>query len=266
MRAARIGCFLFMLCGWLVAQAAEEQVRFPWQPGWLKQYDSRSSSGDLTGHLFRPREAGRRPFVVFMHGCGGLNLRNVRHWAEFFVREGVGVLMVDSFTPRERAEACSDREPWFRRRADDATSALQWLANQAFADPQRIALMGQSQGAGALLLALHQGNRVGAGFVGGIAMYPPCVVASSANVKLAKPVIAMIGDADNWTTAAACEAFKATQDERFELVVYPGAAHSFDNPVREMLVQGGKYRVGEHPASRADAQQRVKAFIDARLK
>ncbi|MGD9943687.1 MAG: dienelactone hydrolase family protein [Burkholderiaceae bacterium] len=270
MTAVRIGAFL-SACAFALAahaaQAADQQVRFPWQPGWLKSYDSRSLSGELTGHLFRPAADGRRPFIVFLHGCNGLSLRNVRPWVDFFVREGVGVLMVDSLTPRERAEACGDlREPWVRRRADDATSALSWLASQPYADPQRIALMGQSQGASALLLALHEGNRGGAGFVGGIAMYPGCEPASRAHVKLARPVLLMIGDADNWTPPAACETFKAGQHGRLEMIVYPGALHAFDYPIREMLVQGGKYRIGENPAARADAQRRVKAFIDERLR
>src|SRR5207248_10179237 len=103
------------------------------------------------------------------------------------------------------------------------------------------------------------------GFMGGVAMYPGCKFGMK--LRLAKPVLAMIGSDDNWTLAADCEALQAAQPDKskLDLVVYPGAVHSFDNPVPPRLVFG-KYKVGEHPASRDKARARVAEWINAVLK
>jgi dienelactone hydrolase len=82
--------------------------------------------------------------------------------------------------------------------------------------------------------------------------------AINGKIRLAKPVLVMIGSEDTWTPASDCEAPQAAQPDKgkLEIIVYPGAARVFDNPVKPTLAFG-KYKVGEHPASRDKARARV---------
>lgn len=248
--------------------AAQQDVRIPWQGGWLKDFNEGVAAGELAAKLYRPAGDAPAPFIVFLHGCGGASTTQQGHWAEFFTQRGVGFLLVDSLSTRGVQSICNDsKNPWARRRADDAMSALTWLQAQPFVKGDRIALMGQSHGGGSALLALHEGTARGRGFVAGLLMYPACAYGSAAKVQLARPTLVFIGDDDNWTPLAACETLKSSQrvSQRMELVVMPGAAHSFDNPVRQAVVFD-KYRVGEHPPSRDKARARVAQWIDTVLR
>ena len=259
--------FLSCACP-LAALAAEPQdVRFAWQPGRMQQFSDSAAQGELAGKLFRPGGAKPVPFVVFLHGCGGLKLEQVRHWGDFFVDKGVGVLMVDSFGTRNVEEACGEGAAWHRRRADDAASALAWLRTQSFVKGDRLALMGQSQGATAALVTGNRNSPSSAGIVGVIAMYPACGFAAAAKLQFARPVVIQVGDEDTWTPAAACEQLKSLQAEgsNVEVIVYGGARHSFDNPGKYRLAMG-KYPVGEHAASRDRAKGRVDRFVASYLR
>jgi dienelactone hydrolase len=258
-----------LLVGALMAPAsAQEKVRFPWHPGWVSQFDAANSSGELVARLFRPVGTPKAPFAVFMHGCGGLQLERVSHWAKFFTQRGVGFLMVDSFSTRNVKSVC-DNPPleWIKRRADDAASALAWLTTQPYVKSDRVAIMGQSQGGTALLFALSEEASTADAFVAGLAMYPACIRALNNNLRLSKPLLVLIGSEDTLTPPADCEALQARQPDKgkLDLIVYPGAAHEFDNPVKSFLFLG-KYRDGEHPTSRAEAQARVAQWIETVLK
>jgi dienelactone hydrolase len=52
-----------------------------------------------------------------------------------------------------------------------------------------------------------------------------------------------------------------TDKGKLDLIVYAGAAHEFDNPVKPYLLFG-KYKAGEHKASRENAQRRVAQWIE----
>jgi len=251
-----------------VSALAQEKVRIPWRPGWVSQFDDTQTNGDLEARLFKPANAPKAPFVVFMHGCGGLQLERVAHWGKFFAQRGVGVLMVDSFTTRHVKSVC-DRPTlvWIKRRADDGASALAWLTMQPYVNPEKIAIMGQSQGGTAELFALHERIASAPQFVAGIAMYPACIRALSNKIQLAKPVLALIGSEDAAAPPANCEALQAAQSDKsmLDILIYPGAAHEFDNPVKPYLLLGN-YKAGEDPTSRGKAQARIAQWIDMVLK
>ena len=115
------------------------------------------------------------------------------------------------------------------------------------------------------MFTLHEGTAGAGGFVAGLAMYSGCKFPMK--LRLAKPVLAMIGSEDNWTPAADCEALQAAQPDKskLEIIIYPGAAHAFDNPVKPGLAFG-KYKIGEHPASRDKARARAADWINSFLK
>jgi dienelactone hydrolase len=83
----------------------------------------------------------------------------------------------------------------------------------------------------------------------------------------------LIGRADDWTSAAACEQMVAGARGRSAgatLITYPGAHHEFDRPdypVRELTglaftADGsGRAHVGTNAAARADALRRVPQWL-----
>ncbi|UUX95438.1 dienelactone hydrolase family protein [Aquabacterium sp. J223] len=255
-----------LLLGAGAGQAETREVSFPWQPGVHDRFSDAAPTGDLTARLHLPDGAsGPLPFIVFLHGCSGLRPQLVEHWSSRLNRQGVGVLMVDSFTARGISDVCGEGGPWFGRRVDDVRAAHAWLVQQPFVRTDRIALMGQSHGGAVTLLAMA-GVRTSPLFVGGVALYPACQVGAG-RLQFGKPTVIMVGDEDNWTPAAACQTLHAAQKqpEHLDLIVYPGARHSFDNPVPYALALR-KYYVGEHAASRDKARERVAAFVEAVLK
>ena len=269
-RAVQLTVGLLLLAiAWLPQPAqAQQDVRIPWKPDRLKEFNDGSSNGELIGKLFRPAGDGPAPFVVFLHGCAGLNVPWQGHWAKFFNERGIGFLMVDSLTTRKVKDICQDTKgPWGSRRSDDAGSALIWLQAQPFVTKDRIAVMGQSHGGGGALLALHQNTVGGKGFIAGLMMYPACGYGVALKARIAKPALILIGNEDNWTPVSSCENLQAAQSNPsvMEIVVYPGAGHSFDNSGKQSLAYG-KYKVGEHPASRDAARLRVAQWIDDVLK
>jgi len=143
---------------WSMTVAAQELVHFP-------AFDDNGpgrSSTVLNGYLSRPTGEGQHPAVIFLHGCGGLLMGSMiepgeSDWAGELTRRGYAVLMVDSFAPRDRRQMCAPRtfDPeLYRNRARDAYGALLFLQAQPFVRPDRIGIMGWSQGGGALLFAI----------------------------------------------------------------------------------------------------------------
>ena len=79
------------------------------------------------------------------------------------------------------------------------------------------------------------------------------------------------GELDDWTPASFCQRLLARagpQGQPVELKTYPGAYHDFDEPqgkVRQLgnigSKNGGSATLGPDPAARADALERVPAFL-----
>ena len=90
--------------------------------------------------IYRPDGAGPFPFVVLLHGCGGLHREAmwttwVEPWADLFRTHGIGTAVVDSFGPRGVDQVCTGNPgAWAVRRADDAYSVRAWLAEQPYVD------------------------------------------------------------------------------------------------------------------------------------
>ena len=73
----------------------------------------------------------------------------------------------------------------------------------------------------------------------------------------------MIGEKDDWTPAAMCQAVKGKSD--FELVVYPGATHAFTMPFDQPVEYLGHHMVYDEKATK-DGEERAEAFIAAHIK
>ena len=129
--------FLLMLVLFSTAASAEE-VKITWKGDyahnsskhWSKDnpYDSGFSKnfkngtpqefgdvqkdGELNAFIYSPKDAkGPVPFVVVLHGCDGMTTSEkewTAHVADVLNKEGIGALVLDSFTTRyvDKAAAC----------------------------------------------------------------------------------------------------------------------------------------------------------------
>jgi dipeptidyl aminopeptidase/acylaminoacyl peptidase len=147
--------------------------------------------GFLAAEVFKPKGSGPFPFVVLMHGCGGMDsvaTRWVETYSQFLGHEGVGSIVLDSFTSRKVGDVCgkTTEGDWARRRSEDAYSALEFLATTGYADMSRVYLIGRSNGGSAVLMAVetimsvHHPYK----FVAGFSLVPACRAKVSADSPL----------------------------------------------------------------------------------
>jgi len=225
----------------------------------------------IGGALFKPAGAGPFPAVVFMSGCAGidspLNRAVQKTTTDHLLTKGVAILIVDPFTPRnEPSGVCanlSDNEKanqYFSRGGNDILAALKVLEAMPDIDTKHIFLQGYSYGAIASLFATETKNPANNAKVAGvIAYYPFCYDGVNPSV----PVLVLIGEKDDWTPAAICQA--VTDKTNFEVVVYPGATHVFNQPSEKPRDFLGHHFVYDEKAAQ-DAQQRADAFMAAPIK
>ncbi|MDP1962963.1 MAG: dienelactone hydrolase family protein, partial [Reyranella sp.] len=117
-------------------------------------------------------------------------------------------------------------------RVMDAFGALLYLARLPFIDPDRIAVLGYSQGGEVALSAVKLGG-IGTlferQFRAAVAYYPYCEVSmGGASV----PTVVLIGELDDITSARQCQEMMARRSgdgAALRLVVYPGAHHAFNS-------------------------------------
>jgi dienelactone hydrolase len=147
------------------------------------------------------------------------------------------ILLVDSYAKRGIEHACtSSAFATVIKRTRDAYGALVFLARQTFVNPQRVAAVGFSAGAW-VALSVAEPNSFELfvppstlRFQAAAAFYPPC---QQAGARPGIPTLIFIGALDDWTPAADCSnkvAAWGNDGPPIELVVYPGAHHSFYYP------------------------------------
>ncbi|UFN50764.1 dienelactone hydrolase family protein [Roseomonas sp. OT10] len=221
--------------------------------------------------------------VVALHGCGGLGGPGAdprlpareADWAARLAALGHPVLFPDSFGSRGLAEVCHGGErgitPETLRR-EDALAAARWASAQPWAAPGGAFLLGWSHGASTALTAANAPVEPGL-IRGAVALYPGCVRPGRAAPAFAPvaPVLMLLGEADDWTPAAPCRRLAArATGAPVEVVAYPDAGHGFDQPrgmprtLAGLAITpdgSGRATVGQDPAARADALQRVPAFL-----
>jgi dienelactone hydrolase len=238
--------------------------------------------------LVRPVGDGPFPAVVQLHGCAGLEPQSYR-WAQWLATRGYVSLVVDSYGPRGVQGNCRTEpdEPPITARFDDAMGALQYLQAQPFVRADRIAAIGWSQG-GVYAMAvingpsLERAKRRGValpsvGFAAAIGFYPGGCK-SLIDEQVIRPLLVLIGAADDWTPAATCQRMAEAMAARgadVSVVVYPDAYHYFDVEGRDPTVLaevenelkpgGFGATVAYQAAAAADAQRRVAAFLAANL-
>jgi dienelactone hydrolase len=224
--------------------------------------------------VVQPDGAGPFPAVILLHGCGGPTGRE-KLWAERLREWGYLSLRVNSFAARGLKRVCSGGILEREERVPDVMGALAYLKMRPDVDPRRIAAMGWSHGGGTTLMTLGAAPEDPVeGFRAAIAFYPGCRGVPPWRTKT--PTLILIGEADDWSGAAPCQAL-ADRQRRAGLDVtqatYPGAHHGFDNPQlgpekrRVPDALGGRGATMQYnPTAAEDSLVRVREFLARHLK
>ena len=252
--------------------------------------------------MARPDGPGPFSAVVILHDCSGLGPGSSGapgRWSRELVARGYVVLMPDSFTTRGHpGGVCTDAsrsrgEVGPARRMVDAYAALAHTRSLPFVDGRRVGVMGGSHGGSTTLAVMATPESGGeslardrrGGFAAAVALYPGCRAAlgswrgnGSGTYRAVAPLLILIGDKDDWTPAAPCvelaRSSRATEHP-VDIVVYPGAHHSFDSdrPVRYVATRvnmnaptGRGATTGGDPQAWADSIRRVTEFFERTLR
>ena len=250
-----------------------------------EQVDIPRQEGTLRALLYRPEGSGPFPAVIGLHGCGGVMgtsgalTSRYQDWGQRLAKAGFVVLFPDSYGSRGLGPQCGVRSRAARvdrERVADTETARRWLQNQSWVTPERISLLGWSNGGITTLWAVRPRAAAkgdGPDFRSAIAFYPGCRRLGDTAWSARVPTLILIGGADDWTSPAACQQMVAGargRSARVALVVYPGAYHDFDHPNRAIQVRtgyafsvdgSGNVHTGTNPAARADALRRVSEWL-----
>ncbi|HSE06079.1 MAG TPA: dienelactone hydrolase family protein [Methylomirabilota bacterium] len=275
------GLIVAALLAGCAALTGHQIVRFPnVTPG---------APASIEGTLVRPTGPGPFPAVVQLHGCAGVEAQSFR-WARWLAERGYVTLVVDSFGPRGIPGDCRSGpdDPAITARFDDAFGALRYLQSLAYVRGDRVAAIGWSQGGVYAMAAINgpsleraRGRGVALpapGFAAAVGIYPGGCF-SLVREQVVRPLLVLIGEADDWTPAAKCrEMVEAMRGRGADatIVAYPGAYHYFDveGQRHEVLAQvenesrpGGLGATVSYQAEAAtDARRRVEEFLGRHLK
>ena len=242
MRATTLLAMLVVVLA--LSPSAAETVRFTsatWPATMLQermmppaQSIAETASVPLTGELYRPAGRGPFPAVVLLPPCSGrLPKPQEEADAARYRALGYALLVVDSLGPRGIADGCSGAEAGGSiDLVMDAYGALLHLASLPFIDAGRIALVGYSKGATAVLAAIRYDGPerlFDHSFRAAVAYYPAC---EGAEAVVAAPTLILMGERDEWTRLHECRALMARhrsgRGAALRLVTYPDAHHAFN--------------------------------------
>ena len=243
----------------------------------------------IAATVTRPSGPGPFPAVVILHGCGGLSPQ-LERWSRWFAERGYVGMVVDSFGPRKVKGDCAPESPDdipVTARLDDALGALRWLQAQPDVRKDRIGAIGFSQGGvfamsvvngPSLQRAAARGVKVEPGFAAGVGVYPGGCKSLIPQLAV-RPLLVLIGGADDWTPPSLCQQMVDSMKSRgadATIVVYPGAYHYFDveEQKREYLEYvgndtkpGGRgATVSYQKEAATDAFRQVERFFGQHLK
>lgn len=256
---------LLMTFGFTTAHAGE-RVKFEASRAYT------SESVTLRADISKPEGDGPFPAVVLMHGCGGWQPAvryTMNNYAEYLVKNGFVVLDLDSFGPRNNGggkvcESIRSQQDALDYRTYDAYDALKFLQSQKFVQGNNVFLMGQSNG-GSVAINVAKGDAphgkkgVDTGYRGVVAYYPWCgSLGNGKVVGLAAPLLVFGGAKDDWVPARECEGVQS-KGAPLQVVIYPGAAHSFDLDIVPQRYLGKL--IGKNEYAAEDSRERMLSFF-----
>ena len=203
--------------------------------------DASGPAVTIAGVLRLPQGAtGRSPAVIILHGSGGGNAGN-EVWAELLNAMGIATFVVDSWSGRGLTSTATDQSQiGLFVQTLDAFRAYGVLAAHLRIDPGRIAIMGSSRGARAVLWAsMTRFQKLwapGIKIAAFVSLYGPCDsprVIGDTDVSAA-PIRLFHGTPDDYVPVAPCRAFVSrlqAAGRDIQLTEFPDAWHQFDNPL-----------------------------------
>jgi dienelactone hydrolase len=226
---------------------------------------------EIAGWLYRPGGAGPFPAIVLAHTCAGTN-DHTDMWGKRLSGWGYVVVAPDSFRPRGERSVCGrGNAVTGNMRVADVAGALDFLNAQPFVRRGDIGLIGHSHGGWTTVRAVQASYGLASrGLKAAVAYYPACSAAFDRDVAV--PLLILIGERDDWTSADSCRKLQMAgfaRPELVEAVYYPKAYHSFDSTAldRTITVADGKsHHLAYDPGAASDAEARTKAFFDKYLR
>jgi dienelactone hydrolase len=202
--------------------------------------DKNGKPTTIAGQLRIPqRTSGRLPAVILLHGSGGPNGGH-ELWAKHFNEIGIASFLIDSFSNRGLTGTSTNQALLGRfNMILDAYRGLDAIAGNARIDPTRIAIMGFSRGGQSTLYAslkrFQQSWTPKAAFAAYIPFYASCQAELIDDTDVGPaPIRLFHGEADDYNPVAPCRAYVArlgAAGRDVQLTEYPGAPHSYDNPL-----------------------------------
>jgi dienelactone hydrolase len=203
----------------------------------VREHRDRWIAQKIWGDLSLPKNAAEKvPAIVLMHGSAGVT-RSMEQWVDALNEIGVATFVVDSFGPRGVRSTMEDqlRVP-YAANVVDAFQALQLLATHPRIDAARIGVMGFSRGGSvAFNTAVEPFRRAivksDLKFALHIPTYAGCNQVYWSPQVTKAPMLNLLGEADDYTTAEPCEQLAkryADVGTPIRTIKYPGAEHSWD--------------------------------------
>ncbi|MCK1624624.1 dienelactone hydrolase family protein [Bradyrhizobium sp. 160] len=223
-------------------------------------------TGNLRGEYSHPkRVTGPVPIVILMHGCSGLT-KPVLDWAKekgrMLLDNGMGVLVLDSFGPRQVNKTCGPPNyHWGWRRVEDAYSALAWLIDTKRALPDKVFVIGRSNGGTTAIMiatksavAGHQEYK----FARTFAISPACN--EMEKFDFAIPVTIFIGDKDMANDFKLCTAIDG-KDSLIKTVLFKGVHHGFEDRAPPYVFNG--WRMEHNPKADKESMDEILRVIQS---
>jgi dienelactone hydrolase len=225
-----------------------------------------ASTPGITGYLMRPNATGPAPAVLVLHGCEGYGTLETTTVNEL-AQSGYVALAIDALRPQGLRSACGAGSGPVRNTFEYAIAALQWLAQQSYVNPNRLAVVGFSMGAIAgfsLIDPLYGPAPTIPGLRAEVLYYPAC---SNRSANINVPLLILDGSADDWIPPGPCQELArnaAASGKPVQIVTYPGATHAFNQPSGHTRILNG-HTLTYDPQAAADADSRMRAFLQTYL-
>lgn len=265
------------------------------EPSERVMFPSADGKTSLVGYVFEPGDAGSgpHPAVVLMHGRSGAYSTNAhgvydaatlsaRHqaWGHEWAAQGYVAVLVDSFGPRGYVQGFP-RHSYDQRPAEldevtirplDAYGALAYLRSRPDVAPEKIGLMGWSNGASAALAAMTwdasglKWPNAKPAFRAALAFYPGCRLKGQFDERPLRPyapVLILHGTDDEEVSSEHC--VELAQRSRsaggnVEIELFEGATHGFDSPTpNRQALEANRIAITE-------ATERALEFFDRHVK
>jgi dienelactone hydrolase len=242
--------------------------------------------------MFKPQGSGPFPALVILPTCAGHLQRHAFDvWAKAALQRGYAVLVVDPLTPRgvtapgENCRPPSKVREWRLRK--DAFDAAEHLRKQPFVDPDRVGLLGLSQGAMAALgvsASLYETPQGQPAFRAIVANYPVCFIGNlripgrgPVNVnfvpdeKITVPLLVQMGDLDTEGPPQDCISRLQVQKDKgapVQLAIYKNATHGWDigSNFTKTAANGHRVAYRYNPKVTAESVRLAFDFLDSHVR